>query len=157
MVKPHIVLALADDLGAALSNRVCHAWAERRRHALDRFQRCGYHNPELRTPTIDGLAATGIRLDSFYTHRLCGPSRASLLTGRMPYKLEASRTNFVEFWEESGTELEYMLLPEQLRRQGYATALVGKWHQGFYHPAYLPTARGFDSFYGFLGGCEDVR
>eukprot|EP00966_Prymnesium_polylepis_P112590 2604747-Prymnesium_polylepis.1 len=133
-MPPHIVLALADDLG---------------------FNGVGYRNRQLRTPTIDALAATGLRLESFYTHRLCGPSRAALLTGRMPYKLEATRTNFVEFWEESGTEVEYTLLPEQLRQHGYATASVGKWHQGFFHPAYLPTARGFDFFYGFLGGCED--
>ena len=108
MQRPHIVLVLADDLG---------------------WNGVGYRNPDLKTPAIDALAATGLRLESFYTHRLCGPSRASLLTGRMPYKLEATRTNFVEFWEESGTELEYTMLPEHLRRQGYSTHLVGKWHQ----------------------------
>lgn len=133
-MRPHIVLTLVDDLG---------------------FGGVGYHNSELRTPTLDRLAARGLRLDSFYTYRLCGPSRASLLTGRTPYKLEATRTNFIEFWEESGTEIEYSMLPEQLHRLGYTTHLVGKWHQGFYHPRYLPMARGFDSFFGFLGGCED--
>lgn len=137
MDRPHIVLTLADDLG---------------------FNGVGYNgerNAALRTPALDRLAATGLRLESFYAYRLCGPSRASLMTGRFPYKLEAVRTNLIEFWEESGTEPEYTLLPEQLRRHGYATFLVGKWHQGFYHPRYLPTRRGFTSFFGFLGGCED--
>lgn len=132
--RPHIVLVLADDLG---------------------YNGVGYHNNDLLTPNLDQLAANGVRIDSFYAYRLCGPSRASLLTGRMPYKLEATRTNFIEFWEESGTELTYTMLPEQLRRQGYSTHLVGKWHQGFYHPSYLPLQRGFETFFGFLGGCED--
>jgi arylsulfatase B len=132
--RPHIVLVLADDLG---------------------YNGVGYHNNQLLTPNLDQLAANGLRISSFYAYRLCGPSRASLLTGRMPYKLEATRTNFIEFWEESGTELSYTMLPEQLRRQGYSTHLVGKWHQGFYHPSYLPLQRGFESFFGFLGGCED--
>lgn len=132
--RPHIVFALADDLG---------------------FNGVGYRNPTLLTPHIDKLASNGIRLESFYTYRLCGPSRASLLTGRMPYKLEATRTNFIEFWEESGTELSYTMLPEQLRRAGYHTELVGKWHQGFFHPHYLPRHRGFDGFFGMLGGCAD--
>lgn len=133
-MKPHIVLTLADDLG---------------------YNGVGYNNKELLTPAIDRLAQRGLILDSFYTYRLCGPSRASLLTGRMPYKLEATRTNFIEFWEESGTELAYSMLPQQLRKLGYSTHMIGKWHQGFYHPKYLPLQRGFDSFFGFLGGCED--
>jgi arylsulfatase I/J len=96
MARPHIVFVMADDLG---------------------FNGVGYHNAELHTPALNELSSTGLRLESFYAYRLCGPSRASLLTGRMPYKLEATRTNLIEFWEESGTELEYTLLPEHLRKR----------------------------------------
>ena len=59
-MPPHIIFVLADDLG---------------------FNGVGYRNPDLRTPSIDALAADGLRLESFYTDKLCGPSRASLLTG----------------------------------------------------------------------------
>ena len=130
---PHLILVLADDLG---------------------YNGVGYRNPDIRTPTIDGLAASGLRLESVYTAPLCGPSRSSLLTGRLPHKLQASVNNFATFWSEEGIHPSYALLPEQLRRSGYLTALVGKWHGGFSHARYLPTSRGFDSFYGFLGGCE---
>jgi arylsulfatase B len=54
-----------------------------------------------------------------------------------------------------GTNLNYTMFPEKLQKSGYATHMVGKWHQGFYAPQYLPTSRGFDSYLGFLSGCED--
>ena len=132
--RPHIVFILADDLG---------------------YHGVGYRNAELRTPTMDRLAMTGLRLESFYASSLCAPSRASLLTGRYPHKLQASVSNFEVFWTEEGLNQSYVLLPERLRRRGYRTALVGKWHAGFFTPSLLPTARGFDSFFGFLGGCTD--
>ena len=133
-LPPHLVLVLADDLG---------------------FHGVGYRNSDLRTPTIDALAHEGLQLDSFYTAKLCGPSRASLLTGRLPHKLQASQGNFAKFWAEEGEHTSYIMLPEQLHRRNYRTVLVGKWHAGFFRPNLLPTARGFDSFYGFLAGCQD--
>ena len=134
MPPPHIVFALCDDLG---------------------FNGVGYHNAQVATPQIDHLAANGVRLESFYTAPVCGPSRAALMTGRMPHKLQAGIGNLGTFWKEEGIDLSYTLLPQMLRNLGYATALIGKWHGGHARRAYLPTMRGFDTFYGFLAGCED--
>ena len=132
---PHLVLILVDDLG---------------------FNGVGYRNQQLHTPTIDALANSGVRLESFYTAPVCGPSRAALMTGRMPHKLQASVDNFAFFWREEGISLNYTLLPALLKsRFNYATAGIGKWHGGHARTSYLPTHRGFDSFYGLLGGCSD--
>ena len=153
--KPHIVLVVADDLG---------------------FNGVGFRNAELRTPNIDGcalhtralhavscahvrrgarrLADEGMVLEDFYAESMCAPSRASLLTGRFGFKHAASITNFGLFYSEEGTDLRYTMLPQHLRRLGYRTALIGKWHQGFYAPQLLPTSRGFDSFFGYAAGCE---
>ena len=100
--RPHIVFVLADDLG---------------------FNGVGFHNPALRTPTIDALAAGGLQLESYYTHHTCAPTRSSLLTGRWPFKV-ATTTNFGLFHLEEGTDLDYTMLPERLRTRGYYTALV---------------------------------
>ena len=133
-MPPHIVLALADDLG---------------------YNGVGWRNPTLHTPVLDSLARESLLLESFYTESICAPARASLLTGRFAYKLLASATNLLDFDREEATSIRYTLLPQHMQRLGYATHLVGKWHQGFYAPAFLPTRRGFDTFFGFLGGCSD--
>lgn len=57
----------------------------------------GYNNQDLHTPTIDALARNGSVLDGFYTYKVCAPARGSLLSGRFPYKLAATRTNFAYF------------------------------------------------------------
>ena len=102
---PHIVFTLVDDLG---------------------YNGVGYNNPEVQTPTIDALAASGVKLDGFYTYKVCAPARGSFLTGRFPYKLAATRTNFAYFQTLEGLDLSYTLLPQKLQRLGYATAMVGK-------------------------------
>ena len=100
------------------------------------------------------LAHEGTVLEDFYAESMCAPSRASLLTGRFGFKHAASITNFGLFYSEEGTDLRYTMLPQHLRRLGYRTALIGKWHQGFHAPQLLPTSRGFDSFFGYAAGCE---
>lgn len=106
---------------------------------------------EVRTPHIDAIAGRGIRLTNYYAnHHVCAPSRAALLTGvyqhRMGFEYNpgGSGPNF-------GLPTDTPTVAERLKQQGYATALFGKWHLG-QKPEHHPNARGFDNFYGFLGG-----
>ena len=106
---------------------------------------------EVRSPHIDALAASGVRLTQYYAnHPVCAPSRAAMLTGvyqqRMGFEFNpgGAGPNF-------GLPVDTPTIAERLKAQGYATALLGKWHQG-YKPEHHPNARGFDEFYGFLGG-----
>lgn len=78
----------------------------------------GYHNPEVNTPTIDALAAGGLKIDGFYTYKVCAPARASFLTGRFPFHLAATKTNFAYFWTLEGTDLRYTMFPERLQKAG---------------------------------------
>ena len=128
--KPNIVYVLVDDWG---------------------FADVGFKNPAVKTPNFDELATTGLILNRHYVFKKCSPSRASLLSGRWPHH--------VHQWNAfpnvaAGLNLKITALPAKLKQAGYATHMVGKWHQGFFDPAYLPVNRGFDSFSGFLGGGE---
>ena len=133
---PHIVLAIADDLG----------WSD-----------LGYQNlSKIRTPFIDKLAKEGIILTNHYVQPLCSPSRASLLTGKYAIHLGAGlNENVFSPDEDAGLPLQESLLPEKLQDLGYKTALFGKWHLGSSKRGYLPTRRGFDRFYGFYSGAID--
>ena len=126
---PNILIILVDDLG----------WYD-----------VGYNNPVVGTPHIDALAESGMRLDRFYANPTCSPSRASLLTGLFSasHGVHAPVTHTTE----NGLPRELPLLPQFLSEVGYSTHLVGKWHLGSRHSSFLPTARGFDSFYGHLNG-----
>ena len=131
-VKPNIVFVLVDDWG---------------------FAEVGFRNPKLKTPHFDELAKTGLLLNRHYVYRYCSPSRASLLTGRWPH--HAHQWNILSESTLLGTNINMTMLPAKLKKAGYSTHMVGKWHQGFYDPAYLPISRGFDTASGFLGGGED--
>lgn len=125
----NVVLFIADDLG----------WND-----------VGYHGSEIRTPTIDRLAAEGVILDRFYAHPVCSPTRSALMTGRSPL-----RTGVLipfEPWFSTGLPLSEKLLPEYFGDAGYRTLAVGKWHLGPHHVLHHPQSRGFDHFYGHLGG-----
>jgi arylsulfatase B len=134
---PHIIFALTDDLG---------------------WNFPGYHHGEqgvLHTPTLDALAAGGVRLESSYMYKYCSPSRGSLLTGRYPWKLASTRCNFIPSSIPEGVDLGYTMLPKHLAKAGYISTHIGKWHLGFHAPAYTPVARGFNQSFGFLEGGED--
>lgn len=124
--KPNILYILADDLG----------WAD-----------VSWHNPVMLTPVLEGLARRGVILDNFYTQPKCSPSRAALMTGLYPYKTSMQRGSIGPF-RPTGLPTNIPILPELLKEEGYSTHLVGKWHLGFCNPAYTPTARGFDTFFG---------
>ena len=102
----------------------------------------GHNNPDVKeTVAIDALAAGGITLKDMHTYPLCTPSRAQLLTGRLPPRTGVT-TNFAP---ESlfGLAAEEHTIASLLKPAGYDTAQLGKWHLGT-HPGYHPTWRGFD-------------
>lgn len=104
---------------------------------------------DARTPRLDQLRLSGMELERYYAHPTCVPTRVALQTGRNPYRfgIVSPGTGF--------PPLEEHFLPETLRAAGYATHLVGKWHLGNDSEDYYPTSRGFDHFFGFLGGGTD--
>jgi uncharacterized sulfatase len=112
-----------------------------------------YGNKECPTPNIDRLARDGARfLNAFCPTPVCSPSRASYLTGRYGTQLGITDwINPIEADNGLGLPVEVTTWPQVLQKQGYATALIGKWHLGT-KPQFHPTKRGFDHFYGFLGG-----
>ncbi|XP_063593492.1 arylsulfatase J-like [Penaeus indicus] len=130
--KPNIIFFLIDDLG---------------------YNDVPWHNPDIRAPEMLRLARKGIVLENHYVLPLCTPSRAALLTGHYPFRYgrQGSHTPL----SPTGLNTSMTLLPQRLRNLGYRTHLVGKWHLGYCNKAYTPTARGFDSFYGFYLGSQD--
>lgn len=95
--RPHILLCLVDDLGW---NTV-------------------YNNDDIISPTIDSLAAAGVKLTSFYTYRYCSPTRASFLTGRLPYKLLNIRENLHSMASPDATDVRFTMLPKRLKEADY--------------------------------------
>lgn len=112
-----------------------------------------YGNKEVRTPNMDRIGYEGARfLNAFVPTPVCSPSRASFMTGR--YGTQVGITDWIappEAERGVGLPAAAVTWPEVLRQLGYATALIGKWHLGV-QKQYHPRQRGFDHFFGFLGG-----
>lgn len=136
---PNFILILADDLGYGDLSVT--------------------GSKQIQTPRIDALATNGVRFTNAYvSSSVCAPSRAGLLTG----KHQASfgfRDNLAP--AQPGHDPEFVGLPtnqptlaKRLKALGYSTGLVGKWHLGEL-PKFSPLERGFDEFWGFLGGAHD--
>ncbi|GAB3930408.1 sulfatase-like hydrolase/transferase [Larkinella terrae] len=133
--KPNIILVMVDDLG---------------------YSDFGAYGSEIQTPTIDKLAAEGLRLREFYNNSICAPTRASLITGQYHHKAGVGYFNVnlglpaYQGWLNK----ESLTFGEVLKQAGYNTYLSGKWHVGN-DSLYWPNQRGFDRFYGFIGGASN--
>ncbi|XP_053168518.1 arylsulfatase D-like isoform X2 [Hemicordylus capensis] len=150
-LKPNIVLMLADDLG--IGDIGC------------------YGNNTVRTPNIDQLAKEGVKLTQHIAAAsLCTPSRAAFLTGRYPIRsgMASSSAYRALQWNagSGGLPVNETSFAKVVRQQGYATGLVGKWHQGVNCESvndhcHHPLNHGFDYFYGMpftlLNNCQDNK
>ena len=125
-------------------------------------------HPLLKTPNVDRLAKQSVRLENFYVSPSCSPTRAALMTGRYPQRCawvpddelsavsRAQRADNVKQRWAWGISRDEVTLPGLLRRAGYRTSLIGKWHLG-YDVAFHPLNHGFDEFRGFVGGAVDYH
>jgi arylsulfatase A len=101
---------------------------------------------DIKTPNIDRLANEGIKFTSFLSASpVCSPSRAGLLTGRMPQRMGINAVFFPESF--TGMDPEEVTFAEILKAKGYQTAAVGKWHLG-HMERFLPLNQGFDQYFG---------
>lgn len=131
---PNVLLILSDDQGSIDLN-------------------C-YGATDLKTPHLDGLAKRGVRFTQFYAAApVCSPSRAGLLTGRVPQRAGVPG-NVSSQPGNTGMPTEQLTIAELLKTRGYRTGHVGKWHLGF-TPETMPNGQGFDSSFGHMGGCID--
>lgn len=109
---------------------------------------------DFKTPNIDAVAEDGIRFSSMYSASpVCSPSRASLLTGRYPGNAGV-RAILAGHRRASGLTPKVPTIATALKKLGYKTGIMGKWHLGLKDEC-RPNSNGFDEFSGFLAGCID--
>ncbi len=126
--KPNIIIIFCDDLG--YQDLSC------------------YGSPLVSTPHIDQLARQGMKFTDFYIGQsVCTPSRTALLTGCYPKRV-GMHVGVIFPPDSTGLHPDEITLAELLKQQGYATACIGKWHLGHADPKFLPTAQGFDTYFG---------
>ncbi len=109
-----------------------------------------YGSAAVKTPNLDAMAESGVRFTQGYVgNSVCTPSRAVLLTGRQGTRQVLEGTLGGVYWPDSTTGMapEQVTIADVVSDAGYKTALVGKWHLG-HDPEFLPTAQGFDEFFG---------
>lgn len=131
--QPNILYYLIDDLG----------WAG-----------LGFNSPsgEPKTPYIDSLRGEGVQLERFYTFRVCSPTRSSFLSGRLPYHV--NQVNRECNQAGGGVPVNMSTVADVMKRGGYRTHHLGKWHVGMSVKAKIPINRGFDSSLAMLGGSQ---
>ncbi len=131
---PNVILIFTDDQGSIDINT--------------------YGAKDLITPNLDRLASEGTRFTQFYAAApVCSPSRAALMTGRYPQRAElAGNTSSKK--GNPGMPSRQITIAEMMKKAGYATGHVGKWHLG-YTPDTMPNNQGYDYSFGHMGGCID--
>jgi arylsulfatase A-like enzyme len=137
VAKPNVVFILADDLGYA--DVSC------------------YGQRDYTTPNIDRIANEGLRLMQAYSNSAnCSPTRTALATGRYQMRLEVGLEEPINAATPKSVGLppSHPTLPSLLKKAGYGTSLVGKWHLGFL-PDFSPLKSGYDKFFGIYSGAAD--
>ena len=134
--RPNVVLIITDDVGYGDFG--------------------SYGAPDIKTPYIDGLARDGVRLTDFYANgATCTPTRAGLISGRYQQRFALEWPLGAQSADSArGLPVTGRSLPQLLKGNGYATALIGKWHLGW-KSEFSPNAQGFDYFFGFKSGFTD--
>lgn len=132
--KPNMIVIMCDDLG----------------YADVGFNGC----QDIPTPHIDSIARNGVRCTNGYVaYSVCGPSRAGFMTARYPQRFGFERNPQYQPQDpDMGLTREEKTIAELLRPAGYHSGIIGKWHLGAHIPTSHPMKRGFDEFYGHLGG-----
>lgn len=131
----NIVVIVADDLG----------YADIGAQAVSK---------DVRTPNIDAIAKAGVRFTNGYVScPVCSPSRAGFLTGRYQERFGHESNPLPKYAATFGLPVDQTTLAAELKTAGYETGVIGKWHEGSL-PQFRPLKRGFDEFYGFLGGAH---
>ena len=134
--KPNVILVVADDLG---------------------FADVGFTGvQDIKTPNIDRISKEGVTFTNGYvSHPFCSPTRAGLMTGRYQQRFGHENNPLYDPMDpDIGLPLSESLLPQFMRKGGYHTGIIGKWHLGA-TAKHHPMARGFDEQFGFIGGGHD--
>lgn len=133
--KPNVVVIYTDDQGSIDVN--------------------AYGAKDLVTPAMDSLCRDGVRFTQFYAAAaVCSPSRAALLTGRVPVRAGVPGNVSSHPGGRGALPADQVTMAEMFKAAGYATAHIGKWHLGFTPPT-MPNGQGFDYSFGHMGGCID--
>jgi len=133
--NPNLVVIMADDLG--YGDIGC------------------FGNEQIRTPTLDRLAAEGVRFTDFHSSgAVCSPTRAGLMTGRYQQRAHVPGVISVARYRGHGLASGEVTFAECLKKAGYATGIFGKWHLG-YKTKFNPVRQGFDEFVGYVSGNVD--